>query len=159
MAKRAKPDDEINVVRSTLAAEVAGPASKKTSNDPPEAGGDAVPSPSSEPEQTTNGKATTRNEALIVNRKFLVSKDEARQIDEMTSILSTAFGAKLGHSQITRALWSLVAGSEEAIKVTGQRQGAIHREPPLRGDYEAMAEFEEDLAGFLAASIKRSGKR
>ncbi len=158
MAKRAKPDDEINVVRSTLAAEVAAPAAQpeaqRTESNPRQQSAEHG-------RRTATQKSGKKpgEEALIVNRKFLVSKDEARQIDEMTTILGAAFGAKLGHSQITRALWSLVAGAEEAIKVTGQRQGAIERELPLRGDYEAMAEFEEDLAGFLAASFARAEKR
>jgi len=91
---------------------------------------------------------------MTVNRKFMVSPQEAEQIEQTLKMLKDSFGSKVTLSQATRAMWTILAGSEEALHKAGRRQA--RRTAPSTGNAMAMAEYEEEVAAFLEAVLKRS---
>jgi hypothetical protein len=159
MPKRASLDDTIDPVRSRLAAAAAAPvapAVRPVVTTTP-ANGDAVatavgeggdPAPLIRPAKPTKAYAQT------VNRKILVTPEEAEQMEETADRISAAFGGRVNYSQISRAMWSVLATAEEAIKAGSRR--APKRSVPSKGNHEVMAEYEHALAEFLAITLKRS---
>lgn len=86
----------------------------------------------------------------------MVSEHEAEQIEEMTRVISQAFGSKVTYSQISRSLWAVVANAEEAILAGGRGHNREKLSVPSKGDHLAMAEYEQALADFLALALKRA---
>lgn len=143
MPERASADNAMDPVRARLAGEAA-----------------SVPQNSHAGTKRTGASVTpqqrrTSKRLLTVNRKIMVSEQEARQIEDMTSMISEAFGSKVTYSQVSRALWSVLGKAEDAI-VNGRRRGAMSLAVPSKGDDVAMAEYEEALADFLTIVLKRS---
>lgn len=91
---------------------------------------------------------------MTVNRKIMVTEQEAQLIEAMTGVISDAFGSKVTYSQISRALWAIVAGAEDSIRAGSRR--APNLAVPSKGNHIAMAEYEEALADFLTVALKRS---
>jgi hypothetical protein len=92
--------------------------------------------------------------AMTVNRKFMVTPQEAEQMEETLRTISGAFGSKVTYSQVSRAFWSILAGREDSLKLIGRR--STKRTPPSTGDALGMAEYEEAVAQFLELVLKRS---
>ena len=88
---------------------------------------------------------------LTVNRKVMITEDEAERFAEATLSISSAFGSQVTYSQIT---WAVACGAQDASRTPTRR---IPRIPvPSMGDHAAMAEYEQALADFLEVAIKRS---
>lgn len=160
MPKKAPQTDTVDPVRSRLAGAVAGPTPKlaATPIDPtphenqvePEPQPDAVTSPPPERPRKPTAKAS----AMTINRKFMVSPQEAEQIEQTLKLLKEAFKCKITLSQATRALWAILAGSEDVMRGVGRRYQP--RTGPSTGNALAMAEHEEEVAEFLEEILKRS---
>lgn len=161
MAKRAEPNETIDVVRSRLAEAVSAPV-------PPVRVTPSVQKKMPPRSSTGNGRAkvsrkragearvkSDRPDALTINRKFMVSEHDAEMIDEMTAIISAAFGSKVPHSAVSRALWAVVANAEEAIIAGGRGHNRQKLRVPSKGNHLAMVEYEEALASFLTLALKR----
>lgn len=151
MPKRAATDEAIDPVRARLAAAAAAPVAlsvTKTS---------AAESDSTKEAAPLQPKAAQskgpRTSALTVNRKIMVSPDEADRIEETTTAISAAFGSKVTYSQVSRAVWSILAGAEDAIRLGARRAPRLR--VPSKGDQIGMAEYEEALADFLMTALKR----
>lgn len=76
-----------------------------------------------------------------MNRKMMVSEAEAERMDETMGLISASFGSKVNYSQVTRALWSVLAGAEDSIRAESKR--APNLRVPSKGDHIGMAEYEE----------------
>jgi len=174
MPKRAASDDTIDPVRSRLAAMAAAP---QTSSPPPPAeeppaengeaetvaeepqptaravGGGRRPSPR-EPRESSRTHTRPTSRIMSVNRKMMVSEAEADRMDETMAAISAAFGSKVNYSQVTRAVWSVLAGAEDAIRAESKR--APNLRVPSKGDHVGMAEYEDAIADFLAMALKRA---
>jgi hypothetical protein len=110
-----------------------------------------------EPRRVRTGREAgglLRGGALTTNRKVLVTAQEAEQIEQTAGLISAAFGSKVTYSQISRAVWSILAGAEDAIKASAKR--APNLSAPSKGDHLGMAEYERELADFLITALKRS---
>ncbi len=172
MPKRAASDDTIDPVRSRLAAMAAAPQTSKpapVAEEPPAENGEAEAEDSQPPARAvgegrrpaareprrpnrTHTRPTSR--IMSVNRKMMVSEAEADRMDETMAAISAAFGSKVNYSQVTRALWSVLAGAEDAIRAESKR--APNLRVPSKGDHVGMAEYEDAIADFLAMALKRS---
>ena len=84
----------------------------------------------------------------------MITEDEAERFAEATLSVSAAFGSQVTYSQITRALWALACGAQDAIRARTRRIPNIP--VPSRGDHVALAEYEQALADVLDVAIKRS---
>ena len=84
----------------------------------------------------------------------MITEDQAERFAEATLSISSAFGSQVTYSQITRALWAVACGAQDAIHTPTRR--IPHIPVPSRGDHAAMAEYEQALANFLEVAIKRS---
>jgi hypothetical protein len=91
---------------------------------------------------------------MTVNRKIMVSEPEADRMEETMDAISAAFGSKVNYSQVTRAVWSVLAGAEDAIRAEAKR--APNLRVPSKGNQIAMAEYEDAITDFLAMALKRS---
>jgi len=173
MPKRAAADDTIDPVRSRLAAMAAAPqASPPPRSEPSPAVHETVPAEDHEDDPETRavgeGRRPTLREPrrgsrpyprgasriMSVNRKIMVSESEAERMEETIAAISAAFGSKVNYSQVTRAVWSILAGAEDAIRAESKR--APNLRVPSKGDHIGMAEYEEAVADFLAMALKRS---
>lgn len=149
MPKRAPVDDEIQPVASMLAdqaARAAGAGGKRKLSG--KNGSPAKKKPATRPSTPANG-------ALVVNRKVLISAEEAERITRVMGVIDASFGSKANYSQITRALWAILCGAEDAIR------GSAKRAPrgltlPSKGNPVALAEYEQELLQFLDVALKRS---
>lgn len=164
MAKRAIENDAVDPVRARLAGAVAGavvetpvpteaPAASRSELEPPARTPRTTrPRPTREPHlsRPVAKPATTQ---ASVNRKFMVTEQEAERMQEVTLTISRAFGGKVPHTKITRALWAILADHEERIKrmAPGDRRPA-----PSTGDSDAQAEYEIALHEFLSEFLNRS---
>lgn len=153
MPKRVPDNQSVDPVRSRLAASAAAVSSARpvvtiAQPDPEEEQGrDAEPS-------ARRAAKTISRDRLTVNRKVMFTPDEADRNAETADMISSAFGSQATYSQITRAVWSILSGAEDAIKAGGKR--ARRLSVPSKGDHIAMAEYEEALAEFLATALRRS---
>lgn len=91
---------------------------------------------------------------LTINRKIMVSSEEAERIDQVAAVMSAAFGSKVTYSQVSRAFWSIIAGAEDAIRAGARRAPKLT--VPSKGDHVAMAHYEQALADFILTALKRS---
>ena len=154
MGKRVADNETIDPVRSRLAASAAAASSLRTnaiqleSHELIEGQGDRNSTPRRPP-----AKSAARDR-LTVNRKVMFTEDEAERNADTATLVTRAFGSKATYSQITRAMWSVLAGAEDAIKTAGKRPR--HLSVPSKGDHIAMAEYEDALAEFLIAALRRS---
>ncbi len=148
MPKRADQSDAVDPVRSRLAAAAAAPVATMPT----------VETKAETPQMPHGGAAANAKRAkpaaLNVNRKIMVTEGEAERIEQTTSLISASFGSKVNFSQVSRAAWSILAGTEDAIKAGARR--APRLKVPSKGDHVGMAEYEEALADFLATALKRS---
>jgi hypothetical protein len=158
MPKRVPDSQTVDPVRSRLAASAASAASTP------------LPRPVSlvetrlettreeerrEPEPESRPRAQRPVAShLTVNRKVMFTEDEAQRNADTVALISSAFGSQATYSQITRAMWSILAGAEDAIKAGGKRTRRLS--VPSKGDHIAMAEYEEALAQFLGVALRRS---
>lgn len=165
MPKRAQPEDTIDPVRSRLAAAAAAPVAIQERPAPPPAPAKVEQEEEPEDRGQWGGRAPVersprktrpqvRPGALTVNRKIMVTAQEAQRIEETTAVITGAFGSKVTYSQVSRALWSILAGSEEEIRAGARRAPKL--QVPSKGDHIGMAEYEEALADFLLTALKRS---
>lgn len=164
MPKKAPQADTIDPVRSRLAGAVAGPATpraapvvepeppRETKSEPEPVPAEAAP-PKPSAQASSKPKPAPTPSAMTVNRKFMVSPQEADQIEQTLKLLKETFGSKVTLSQATRAMWTILAGSEDALRRAGRRQP--QRTAPSTGNAMAMAEYEEEVAEFLEAVLKR----
>ena len=83
----------------------------------------------------------------------MISEEEAARFVVATDMISSAFGSRVTYSQVTRALWALTCGAENAIRAGARRSPKLP--VPSKGDHVAMAEYEQALADFLGVAIKR----
>jgi hypothetical protein len=172
MPKRASTDDTIDPVRSRLAAEASVPVAPMRQPAPvqpvalpepkeartearrEEVGGQRPASVPTRPRANPEPARPLRGTSLTINRKILVTPEEADRIEETTDAISSAFGSKVTYSQVSRAMWSILAGAEEAVRAGARR--APRLQVPSKGDHLGMAEYEQALADFLATALKRS---
>ena len=157
MPKKAPQTDSIDPVRSRLAGAVAGPSSTAVPIERPQHQTATEPDASSSSSKTTGvsrPKPPTQSSSMTVNRKFMVSPQEADQIEQTLKMLKESFGSKVTLSQATRAMWTILSGCEEAMRRAGRRQ--VKRTAPSTGNAMALAEYEEEVAEFLEAIFKRS---
>lgn len=174
MPKRAAVDDTIDPVRSRLAAMAASPpvsapppvreaeqapeeppAAERPYGDPEGRAVGGVQRPvEREPRRPSRPLSRSASRIMSVNRKIMVSEAEAERMEETMAAISAAFGSKVNYSQVTRAVWSILAGAEDAIRAESKR--APNLRVPSKGDHIAMAEYEEAVADFLAMALKRS---
>jgi hypothetical protein len=174
MPKRASTDDTIDPVRSRLAAAASVPVApmRPAPVQPPvqsvalpepkeartearrEEVGQGGPNLQSRPRANPEPARPLRGTSLTINRKILVTPEEADRIEETTDAISAAFGSKVTYSQVSRAMWSILAGAEEAVRAGARR--APRLQVPSKGDHLGMAEYEQALADFLATALKRS---
>ncbi len=155
MPRKAPADEQIDPVRSRLAAEVAAPPPPRTEprREPkPQASGGMRESGGGVALAPPPVRHATGSQRMTVNKKFLVTADEGDRIDELLDIISARFG-KAGYAHVSRAMWSILAGAEEALSAGPVRE---RLRPPSKGDYVGTAEFEQALADFLLKAIKRS---
>lgn len=146
MPKRADTEERIDPVRARLVEAAAAPVSRQ----PPA----KTSKQSTVKAERKAASKSSRGKTLTVNRKIMVSTDEAESMAEITQVVSEALGAKVSYSQISRALWSIVAGAEETIRETPYRGPKLSA--PAKADQIAMAEFEDRIAEFLTHSMVRS---
>ena len=141
MPKKASSDESIDPVRSRLAAAVSTAPARK-------------PPVQVRPSVSQSEKQQPPADRLTVHRKVMMSPTEAERNDELSVLVSSAFGSKVTPSQITRALWSILSGAEDAVKAGAKR--AVRVPVPSKGDHEGMALYEEAVAEFLETALKRS---
>lgn len=175
MPKRAASDDTIDPVRSRLAAMAAAPPTDNAppSSEPPPASpqveAEAQPEPEPKPRKPEVGEgrrpspreprreirpsSRPASRTMTVNRKIMVSPPEADRMEETMGAISAAFGSKVNYSQVTRAMWSVLAGAEDAIR--GEAKRAPNLKVPSKGNQIAMAEYEDAITDFLAMALKR----
>ena len=151
MAKRAHINDTVDPTRAKLAALASTPAAPLSAPAAREhrEGADLRKVWRSPVAQE---RKRERN-YLTVNRKVMISEDEAARFTEAISLISSVFGSRVTYSQVTRALWALTCGAVDAIR-EGARQ-APKLSVPSKGDHAAMAQYEQALADFLEVAIKR----
>lgn len=146
MAKRAHIDDSVDPTRAKLAELASAPVVPQSAP----ADRDVYPaSPVDERRDTTR-----RRSYLTVNRKVMISEDEADRYIGATHMISSAFGSRVTYSQVTRALWALTCGATAAIREKAHLSPKLP--VPSKGNHVAMAEFEQALACFLGVVIERS---
>lgn len=156
MARRARIDDVVDPTRARLAELASAPPHQEgepTDSPPPRKSGGA----SRSGRRRGRGKpgAARRNKGnMTVNRKVMVTEDEAERFAEATRVISASFGGPVTYSQITRALWALACGIQDTIRTRTPRIPSVSI--PSRGDRAAMAEYEQALADFLEIAIKRT---
>lgn len=152
MAKRAHIDDSVDPTRAKLAELASAPVTPQSA--PAERGYRDV-YPASPGDERRGAVAQTRRRSyLTVNRKVMISEDEADRYVGATRMISSAFGNRVTYSQVTRALWALTCGAADAIR---ERAHLAPKLPvPSKGNHVAMAEFEQALADFLGVVIERS---
>jgi len=160
MPKRAHIDDTVDPTRAKLAEPASAPSRRQSEPEP------AVEQPGAPVEAKGEGeqgsapasapaKPQSRGRNyLTVNRKVMISQDEAERFAEATRLISSSFGSRVTYSQVSRALWALTCGAEDAIREAARR--APNLTVPSKGDHAAMAEYEQALAEFLEVAIKRS---
>lgn len=172
MPKRASTDDTIDPVRARLAAAASAPVSaperrppvqtvppepveRRTEAPPSQAVGEVAlpPGPPARSRTMLEPARAVRGTALIVNRKIMVTPEEAERIEAACDVISSSFGSKVTYSQVSRAMWSILAGAEEAIKAGARR--APRLSVPSKGDHLGMAEYEQAIADFLATVLRR----
>lgn len=170
MPKRASTDDAIDPVRARLAAAASAPvttaerrpAVQTMPAEPlearPEARREAVgeggaPSPLPRSRAIPEPARAIRGTSLTINRKIMVTPEEADRIEAACDVISSAFGSKVTYSQVSRAMWSILSGADEAIKAGARR--APRMSVPSKGDHLGMAEYEQALADFLATALRR----
>jgi len=151
MAKRAHINDTVDPTRTKLAALASAPASPLLA--PAESEHTEGTEDLSLEERPVAKARMKERDYLTVNRKVMVSEDEATRFAETTSLISSAFGSRVTYSQVTRALWALTCGAEDAIRTMTRRAPKLS--VPSKGDHAAMAEYEQALADFLGVAIKR----
>ena len=158
MARRAHIDDVVDPTRARLAALASAPPEPQS--ELPASPPSDKPGEASRPRKGQGGAGSVARPQrrgrnyLTVNRKVMITEDEAERFAEATLSISSAFGSQVTYSQITRALWAVACGAQDAIRAPARR---IPRIPvPSRGDHAAMAEYEQALADFLEVAIKRS---
>jgi hypothetical protein len=164
MPKRASSDESIDPVRSRLAAQAAAPvtsvpdsSSVAVMNNAPK----AEPRPA-EAKPEGQGRAASakpvksRAHSLTVNRKVMVTPEEADQIEGTTRAISSAFGSRVSYSQVSRAMWTVLANAsaDESLRPSSRRTQRLA--VPSKGDHVGMAEYEKALAEFLTSALKRS---
>lgn len=169
MPKRASTIDTVDPVRSRLAAAVASPSQKQQKPIDPEPHGSEVgdesplraaveapkPSPSvPRPVLPRQERRRPEPRSLTVPRKFMLTPDEAERMDQTIYAISQAFGSKVTYSQVSRALWAILAGAEDALAGNPRRGQPLR--VPSRGDPLAMAEYEEAIVDYLQLALKRS---
>lgn len=147
MAKRAHINDTVDPTRAKLAALASAPAAPLLAPEHTE-GAEELSL-----EERPVAKRMKERNYLTVNRKVMVSEDEATRFANTTSLISAAFGSLVTYSQVTRALWALTCGAEDAIRTMTRRVPKLS--VPSKGDHAAMAEYEQALADFLEVAIKR----
>ena len=158
MARRAHSDDVVDPTRARLAALASAPPEPQSElpTSPPS----DKPGGASRPGKGQGGAGSVARPQrrgrnyLTVNRKVMITEDEAECFAEATLSISSAFGSQVTYSQITRALWAVACGAQDATRTPTRR--IPHIPVPSRGDHAAMAEYEQALADFLEVAIKRS---
>lgn len=171
MPKRASTEDTIDPVRSRLAAAASAPVSvaarpavKEPAATAPQAaaerpgeavGGEEGDRPQGRVRPNTEPSRAVRGLAFTIHRKIMVTPEEAERIEQATDLISSAFGSKVTYSQVSRAMWSVLGGAEDAIKA-GARRAPRGLSVPSKGDHVGMAEYEEAIADFLLTALKRS---
>ena len=150
MPKRAPTDDKIQPVAAILAEQAASAAGVGEKRKQP------VINKTSPAKQRPIPRPTSpANGALVVNRKVLISAEEADRNARVMEVINASFGSKANYSQVTRALWAILRGAEDAIR------GSAKRAPrgltlPSKGNPVALAEYEQELLQFLDLAIKRA---
>jgi hypothetical protein len=84
--------------------------------------------------------------------KTRFSPQEAEQIEDFRLGLERRLGVKLRGSQISRALWTLALRAEDEL----DNLRAPELDRPSYGDPLGMAAFEDVIAEYLLAAIKRA---
>lgn len=156
MPKKAPINDEVDPVRSRLAAAAAADAPP---NPKPTSEGEGANGvlPRQEPVPTIRVRPPASASGTVhftVNRKVMFTQDEADRNEETTQIIRQAFGSKVTYSQITRAIWTVLASAEDTISARTRRGPRLS--VPSKGDHIAMAEYEQALADFLAETLRRA---
>ena len=155
MPKRAPIDDTIDPVRSRLAAQASTAIAPNPPVKPRLSVG-AVQPKSQDEEEGGQTPPKKRNGPVqyTVNRKAMFTQEEADRNEEIQNTISRAFGSKVGYSHVTRAFWAILAGAEETMMGNRVRR-SVRLSPPQKGNYIAMAEYEDALADFLREVLKR----
>ena len=153
MAKRAHIDDTVDPTRAKLAELASAPVVPQSA--PSERGyRDVHPVNPGDKWRGTAQASNRRRSYLTVNRKVMISEDEAARYVGVTHMISSAFGSRVTYSQVTRALWALTCRAATAIP---ERAHPAPKLPvPSKGNHVAMAEFEQALADFLGVAIEHS---
>ena len=84
----------------------------------------------------------------------MVTEAEAERMADVTQSISRAFGGKVGHSLISRALWTVLGDMEERIERLGKGDP---RPLPSTGDSDAQAEYEIAVYELVGSILTRGG--
>lgn len=160
MPKKAQ-SEEVDPVRSRLASAAAGTAERVSAPERGEVPGTSAPRSTAKPRRAAppaKAKAPAKPDKssplqATVNRKFMVSEQEADRMEEVTLSVSRAFGGKVPHTKISRVLWTILGDMEERIK---RVKPAESRRAPSTGDSDAQAEYEVALYEFLSDFFNRN---
>lgn len=167
MPRRAGSEDEVDPVRARLAAAAAAPPkqqespSQEVQREPVEPIASTEAAPREQRIEPTGRRRAQRKvrkrasapRANTVNKKTLVTREEAELIDEAVAAVSAAFGSKVTFSQITRAMWAILSESEDAVAAFGRRERG-YRSLPSTGNAAAMAEYEAAVGQFIAEALR-----
>lgn len=164
MPKRAE-DSGASVVAARLRAGTEALAEKAArASAPTESGGgvatapapaarESKPAPRPKPvarPRPTNESAGRKFTKMV---KFSLTTEDKEAMDDLVRLIAQKVGGGRS-SHVIRALWSVLQQSEEAIEAMPPLANKLST--PDNNDYPAIAEFEEELAHFLARAINRS---
>ncbi len=155
MPKKAPINESIDPVRRRLAAAAAADKPPMPVVASVEEGGNGhmrepKPAPAKPRRQPIHTSGPVH---FTVNRKVMFTQDEADRNEEITRIIRRGFGSKVTYSQVTRAIWTVLASVEDAINDRTRRGGRLN--VPSKGDHIAMAEYEQALSDYLAETLRR----
>lgn len=168
MPRKRDPGVETNPIAARLAAEISTDLPPKEEEAPPAAANDspgpAEPAPAKveQKPKPTKPRAprvrtlpAVKRGTSLVPKKVLFTPAEIEQNEEIAALLTNMVGGKLTVSAVTRAMWSLLRGSEDAIAATRKHAPDLSRRPAT-ADKVATAEYEDQIAEYLLLLMKNS---
>lgn len=160
MAKRRERPVE-NPLRRDLISAVTGPASPAPSSssvaeeDAPEPVGQGRverPTPRAKRKRPYEPGAGAMTE--IMKTRFVPGEHEDNA--RLAHVVGSLVGCRVDPSHVTRALWSLVRRAEEEMVELSPKAPRLKR--PAYGDRLGVGEYEDALANFILAALKRIRK-
>ncbi len=112
----------------------------------------AAPAGAAPPVPREPAPAAVPLKARCREKRVLVDADEDVQIEAQVQRLAAELGTPLKLSHVLRALLALFRRAEPDVLARARQAGPLTR--PANGDPRALAEFEEQVAGVLAAAFR-----